>query len=59
MWVVYTEIHTEKGVERWYYGKYNNRDRANEVALELKSSYPIFHRVCPFGQVEELKIKNI
>ncbi len=35
MYIVYAEIHKDGKVERWYYGTWADRDRANEVALDL------------------------
>ena len=32
MWIVYTEVITDGGYERWFYGKYESRRKANEVA---------------------------
>lgn len=56
--VVYTETITENGIERWYYGTYDE-DRANKVALELGGEYPTYHCVCREDEVEELEIKNL
>lgn len=56
-YIVYTEI-LENGVERWYYGTYDY-DRANEVALELGSEYPIYHCVCALEDAERMGVKNL
>lgn len=57
-YVVYTEIHTNGGLDRWYYGTYT-RNRANEVALELGGEYPVFRCVCKATQVHDYSIKNL
>lgn len=59
MWIVFTEIHNENGVERWYYGKWSDRDRANEVALELGGEWPIYHCVCAEADAEKFGIQNL
>ena len=33
--IVVREIFTEEGIERWFYGAWNDRNTANEVALEV------------------------
>jgi len=58
MYIVYTQIHND-GVQRWYYGTYADRDRANEVALELGGSYPVYHCVCSIEEAETLGIQNM
>ena len=59
MYIVYTEIHEKGKVERWYYGAYENSNRANEVALMLGQEYPIFHCVCKAEDAEKLNIQNM
>lgn len=59
MYIVYTEIIKENGVERWYYGTYRESDRANEVALELGGEHPIYHCVCGAEDAKALKILNL
>lgn len=59
MFTVYTEIHENGTVERWYYGTYADRDRANEVALELGGEWPVFHCVCPRDEAEAWGILNL
>ncbi len=49
MWVVYTEIITDGGYERWFYGKYESKRKANEVAIdrnEMFSNSSTFFCVC-------------
>ena len=57
-YIVYTEILENGKVERWYYGTYN-RDRANEVALELGGEYPIYHCVCALADAERMGVQNL
>lgn len=59
MWVVYTEIHENENIDRWYYGTYKDRDRANEVALELGNEYPIYHCVVSLEDSIKFNIKNL
>lgn len=59
MWVVYTEIHTDEGVERWYYGRWHDKHIANEVALELGGSWPTYHCVCQEQEAKDLGIMNM
>lgn len=59
MFITYTEIHGENGLERWFYGAYNTRERANEVALELGSEYPVYRCVCEAAEAKELGIRNM
>ena len=56
-YIVYTEIHHDE-VERWYYGTYD-REKANDVALEMGGAYPIYHCVCKEEDAEELNIQNL
>lgn len=58
-YIVYTEHHFDEKVERWYYGTYENRDRANEVALELGYAYPWYHCVCGLEEAFELGVQNL
>ena len=62
-YIVYTEIHnTAKGTtERWYYGCYATRERANAVALELGSSRAegYWHCVCREDEAESFGILNM
>lgn len=60
MFVVYTEIfHENNNVERWFYGRYPSRNRANEVAMMLGREYPIFHCVVPEEEAIALGVKNM
>lgn len=65
MWVVYTEIHEDGDhllpgeVERWYYGRWADRDKANEVAIELGNEWPTYHCVCAEEDAEKLGIQNM
>ena len=58
--IVYTEIRngTPKP-ERWYYGCYEDRDYANEVAQDLGSDYSESHSVCILEDAKNLNIKNL
>ena len=58
-YIVYTEIHTENGVERWYYGTWSNKDTANEVALELGGAWPTYHCVVEADRAEAFGIQNL
>ena len=53
MFTVYREIFTENGIERYYFGNYSNRNRANEVALEEGCC------VCEAERAEEFGIRNL
>lgn len=60
MWIVYTEIlNGTPNPERWYYGRYSNVDKANEVAIELGNDSTTYHCVCNEEMAEKLNIKNI
>lgn len=59
MWIVYTEIHTDSDVERWYYGVWDDHNRANEVAIALGNNYPVFHCVCSESDANKLGIQNM
>lgn len=59
-YIVFTEIHYKDGyIERWYFGRFNNRDKANEIAIELGNQYPIFHSVCAESDAEDFDIHNL
>lgn len=61
-YIVYTEIcsNYEHTPERFFYGLYDNRDRANEVAIDLGNDYDrgIFHYVCLDTDAETFHIQN-
>lgn len=59
MYIVYAEIHKDGKVERWYYGTWADRNRANEVALDLDGHWPIYYCVCKEEEAEELGIQNL
>ena len=59
MYVVYTEIHENGQVERWYYGTYDTSNRANEVALMLGGEWPIYHCVCDADKAKDFGIQNL
>ena len=59
MYIVYTEIHKDGEVERWYYGTWPTRDWANKTALELGNKWPVYHCVCPEDEAEEFGIQNL
>ena len=59
MYVVYTEIHENGSLERWYYGTYSSKNRANEVALELGGRWPVYHCVCPKDEAVDYGIQNL
>lgn len=59
MYIIYTEIHNEGKVERWFYGLYESRKEANEVALDLDGKWPIYYCVCKYSEAKELGIQNI
>lgn len=58
-WVVYTEIHKETGIERWFYGLWKDRDQANEAALDLDGHWPVYYCVCREDEAKELGIQNM
>jgi hypothetical protein len=58
-YVVYTEIIGDEEVERWYYGLYNSKNWANEVALELGHNDNVYHCVCREDEAKDLGIKNL
>ena len=58
MFVVFTEIINDNGIERWYYGTYE-KARANEVAYQLGGEYPIYHSICPLEDAKKWGIKNL
>lgn len=59
MFTVFTEIHENGRVERWYYGTYNDRDFANEVAIDLGNEWPVYHCVCRAEEAEDWGILNL
>lgn len=59
MYIVYSEIHKEPGIERWFYGFWKNRDQANQAALELNGHWPIYYCVCEEKEAKKLGIMNI
>lgn len=59
MFTVFTEIHENGTVERWYYGTYNDRDFANEVAIDLGNEWPVYHCVCRAEEAEDWGILNL
>ena len=59
MYIVYTEIIDDDEIERWYYGMYDDKNWANEVALELGGKFPVYHCVCREDEVKGLGIKNL
>ena len=59
MYIVFSEIHKDGKVERWYYGTWPDRNSANEVALELGNNWPVYHCVCPEEEAEEFGIQNM
>lgn len=61
MWDVYTEIHKDGKCERWFYGRYESRERANEVALDLGVSYVerTWHCVCKSEDSASMGVKNL
>lgn len=57
-YIVYTEIHAGSDMERWYYGTYD-RNRANEVALNLGNSNSVWHCVCKIEEAKALNVLNL
>ena len=39
MWIIYSERFEDHTPVRWYYGTYENRDHANEVAIALNKVF--------------------
>ena len=49
MWIVYSESFKNGQPDRWYYGRYEDRDHANRVAIdlnEMSSDSSTFFCVC-------------
>ena len=59
MYIVYTQIHENHTIERWYYGTYETAERADEVALALGNEYPTFHCVCKAEEANDYGIQNL
>ena len=61
MFIVYTEIHKNDGFERWFYGQYEDENRANEVAISLghNPSEGIYHCVCDASDAKAFGIQNL
>ena len=58
-WMVVTEMHDEnEGISYWYYGTYDNRNMANEVASNFVNIYPCYHVVINANEAEEWGVKN-
>jgi len=62
-YVVYTEIRKGSYSERWYYGTYDDLNKANDVAYELGHGYEdefdIYHCVCDASQAVKFGIRNL
>lgn len=58
-YVVYTQIHENGTIQNWYYGTYNSKDRANEVAKELGGKWPVYHCVCTKSEAMKGGIENL
>lgn len=58
-YMVVTEIHDAGSVERWFYGCWDDEDRANEVALELGAHDGIYHIVIDASNAEAMGVQNI
>ena len=39
MWIVYSERFCDKGADRWFYGAYKDRDKANAIAHGLNFTF--------------------
>lgn len=61
MFVVYTELFENGERERWFYGCYGSRERANDVAYELGQNWEtkVFHSICSLEEAVEYGIKNM
>lgn len=60
-YIIYTEIISKSGTQRWFYGRYDNEDRANDVAYELGQDREngIYHCVCDEDEAKKLSIQNM
>lgn len=58
-YIVYTEHYFGEKVERFYYGTFETRYRATEVASELCNAYPYYHFVCELEEASELGVQNL
>lgn len=60
MFMVITEdFSCDNAITRWYYGTFTDRNRANEVAMELGNDYPFFHAVIPAEDAESWGVLNL
>ena len=61
-YIVYTEIFNDLGVERYFFGEYPDRDRANAVAEHLnaiRGDDDTFYCVCSREVAEEMGVRNL
>ena len=59
MYIVFTESFEGAQVERWYYGRWADKNTANEVALDLGGQWPIYHCVCTAEEAVVLGVQNM
>jgi len=60
-YIVYTKIHdfNKHTIENWYYGIYNTKDEANEVAYQLGHHDNIWHSICAENEAKDYNILNM
>lgn len=61
-YVVFTEVFSNHHIDRWYYGTYDSRECANDVAYELNKFCKddcSYHCICPLDEAEDWEIKNL
>lgn len=60
MFMIITEdFSCDNAITRWYYGTYNDRNMANDIAADLGNGYPYFHTVIPAEDAESLGVLNL
>lgn len=62
MWIIYTTIYENGVYENWYYGRWNSKAIAIEIAHDLNTKNcdeNCFKNICPASAIELLDIQNV
>ena len=63
-YIIYTDIHHNGSIQRWFYGIYNNRDVANAEAQRMNEEYNlpsqgIYRCVCKAEDAGKMGVMNM
>lgn len=59
-YMVITEMHDENGdISYWYYGVYDSRNKANDVADSFLNIYPCYKMVISAKEAKQWGIRNL